>query len=62
MNIRIVKFLREVWSETSKVTWPSRNQTIKMTIIVIVASIIVSIYVFGLDLVFEQLFKKLLTR
>lgn len=56
----LVKFLGEVRSETAKVTWPSRNQTIKLTIIVLVTSSLVSMYVFGLDFIFQQLVRLLL--
>ena len=59
-SLPLVKFLGEVRSETAKVTWPSRNQTIKLTIIVIAASIVMAAYVFGLDYVFEFLLKQLL--
>ena len=62
MKIPGLKFLGEVRSETAKVTWPTRNQTIKLTIIVIIVSAIVSAYTFGLDLMFEQIFKTLLTK
>jgi len=59
-NFPLIKFLGEVRSETAKVTWPSRNQTIKLTIIVIITSSLVSMYVFGLDYIFQQLIKLLL--
>lgn len=57
-----LNFFAEVRSETAKVTWPTRNQSIKLTIIVIVVSIVAALYVFGLDLMFEQTLKTLLTR
>lgn len=62
MNIPGLKFFGEVRSETAKVTWPTRNQTIKLTIIVIAVSAVVSAYAFGLDLLFEQLLKTILTK
>lgn len=62
MKIPGLKFLGEVRSETTKVTWPTRNQTIKLTIIVIVVSVVVSTYAFGLDVMFEQIIKKVLTK
>lgn len=62
MKIPGLRFLGEVRAETSKVTWPTRNQAIKLTIIVIAISALASVYVFGLDIMFEQLLKALLTR
>lgn len=49
-----VSFLREVRTELNKVVWPTRQQAIQMTIVVIVVSILVGVYVGGLDLVFTS--------
>jgi len=38
------EFLQEVRAETAKVTWPSRNETIITTIMVIVMAIVASIF------------------
>ena len=62
MNIPALRFLDEVRTETLKVTWPTRNQVIKLTIIVIAVSILVALYVFALDLSFEQVIKFLVVR
>ncbi|HEY4694978.1 MAG TPA: preprotein translocase subunit SecE [Candidatus Nanoarchaeia archaeon] len=61
-RVPIVTFLDEVRAETAKVTWPTRGQVIKLTIIVIAVSAAVSAYAFGLDLLFQQLIKILLVR
>ena len=44
-----VVFLREVKTELGKVIWPTREQTIKFTIIVIAISILLGLYIGGLD-------------
>jgi preprotein translocase subunit SecE len=62
MKIPGLRFLGEVRSEFIKVTWPTRNQTIKLTIIVIAVSAVVSMYAFGLDLMFEQILKTVLSK
>jgi preprotein translocase subunit SecE len=62
MKIPGLRFLGEVRSEAAKVTWPTRNETIKLTIIVVVVSAAVSAYAFGLDFMFQEIIKKLLTR
>jgi preprotein translocase subunit SecE len=38
------EFLQEVRDETAKVTWPSRNETIITTIMVIIMAILASIF------------------
>jgi preprotein translocase subunit SecE len=48
-------FLKEVKIELQKVTWPSREQTRKLTIIVIIVSATVAVFVGGLDLLFTKL-------
>lgn len=57
-----VIYLLEVWSELKKVNWPTRTQTIKLTIIVLIVSAAVSVYAFALDLSFQYLIRQLLTR
>ena len=39
-------------AELAKVTWPTRMQTLRLTIIVVVVSIIVGAYIAGLDALF----------
>jgi preprotein translocase subunit SecE len=39
-----LKFLREVRQEVSKVSWPSRNETLISTVMVIVLAILASIF------------------
>ena len=46
------KFVKEVIAELKKVTWPSREETIKLTVIVIVISILVGAFIGGLDSLF----------
>lgn len=39
-----LKFLREVRQEVSKVTWPSRNETLISTVMVLVLAILASMF------------------
>jgi preprotein translocase subunit SecE len=48
-------FLNEVNQELRKVSWPSRQQTLQMTGLVIFVSILVSLYIGSLDFIFQQL-------
>ncbi len=59
-KMRLLDFLREVKVELQKVVWPSKRQTIQLTMIVVLVSIIVGFFIGGLDLLLTQLFKALL--
>ncbi len=54
-----INYLRDTWAELKLVQWPNRATTIKLTIIVIVASIVVGAYVGGLDYLFTSLLQKI---
>ena len=47
-----VEFSREAWQELRKVTWPSRETVLRLTLIVLVISAIISVYIY----VFDNLF------
>jgi preprotein translocase SecE subunit len=42
--------------ELKKVTWPNRNTLIKSTFLILVLSLVLTVYVSTLDVVFERLF------
>ena len=48
-RIGIVQFAQECWAELQKVTWPSRETVIRLTLIVIVISALISVYIFAFD-------------
>ncbi|WP_456384693.1 preprotein translocase subunit SecE [Persephonella sp.] len=52
----IPKFLKEVQEELKKVTWPSKELVRNATIAVIVFTLLVSLYLWGLDLLFDRIF------
>ncbi len=53
-----IKFLKEVRVELKRVTWPTRQQTIKYTLIVIGLSLGVAAFLGGLDFLFTYLLDK----
>jgi preprotein translocase subunit SecE len=57
---RFRRFLRETRSELKKVTWPTREQTTRLTGIVIAVSVAVGAAVGAIDFVFSQFFSLLL--
>ena len=50
-----VQFLREVRVELSKVTWPTREELIQSTIVVLVAVAISGVFIAILDAIFSRL-------
>ena len=52
---RLKTFLREVAVETKKVTWPSRDEVVATTVVVIAASFIFGIFLYICDLAFFRL-------
>ncbi|OHA63305.1 MAG: preprotein translocase subunit SecE [Candidatus Wildermuthbacteria bacterium RIFCSPHIGHO2_12_FULL_45_9] len=48
------QFLQEVKTEASKVSWPSRQQTIRDTIIVIAFSAVVALLLSFFDIIFSE--------
>ncbi len=55
-----VVFMREVMVEMRKVSWPSRQQTQDMTLLVIVVSVAIGAYLGALDFIFSQLMAALI--
>ncbi|MBU1102088.1 preprotein translocase subunit SecE [Patescibacteria group bacterium] len=52
---KIITFLKEVRLELKKVTWPTRQETIKHTLAVIVISLAVAAFLGAADLLFTWL-------
>jgi len=51
---RIRRFLDEAWSELKKVSWPTREQTRNLTVLVFVVSLAVGVYITFFDFIFFQ--------
>ncbi|GFO83069.1 preprotein translocase subunit SecE [Methyloceanibacter sp.] len=43
------EFLQQVRTEVSKVTWPTRRETVVTTIMVVIMSIIAALFFLGVD-------------
>ncbi|UCE05270.1 MAG: preprotein translocase subunit SecE [bacterium] len=52
---KINKFLQEVKQEMSKVSWPARGELKGTTVIVIVLTLILSVFIFFTDKILEGL-------
>lgn len=53
MRLPTTNYLSEVWAEFRRVVWPTRSQTIQMTLQVIGVSLLVAALVGGIDYVFN---------
>jgi preprotein translocase subunit SecE len=49
------QFLKEVRQELKKVIWPTRQELTTYTVVVLVTVIVMTSYVFGLDVLFSRL-------
>lgn len=49
------KFVREVIAELKKVTWPTKAETLKLTVVVVAISVIVGIFIGILDTTFLRI-------
>lgn len=57
-----VSYIKATLSELKQVAWPTRDQTIRLTVLVIVLSLAVGAYVGSLDLGFYNLLKLVLNQ
>ncbi|PIS17752.1 preprotein translocase subunit SecE [Candidatus Collierbacteria bacterium CG17_big_fil_post_rev_8_21_14_2_50_45_7] len=53
--MNILNYLKEVRVELGKVTWTTRAEATHLTLIIIIASLVVGLYIGGLDIVFTNL-------
>ncbi|MDJ0512859.1 MAG: preprotein translocase subunit SecE [Methyloceanibacter sp.] len=54
------EFIQQVRTEVSKVTWPTRRETIITTIMVVIMSIIAAIFFLGVDWVLGNIVQLIL--
>ena len=58
---RATNFLVEVWSELKKVHWPTRKETYAATIVVIVITVIVAIFLGVVDYALSHVVRPILS-
>ena len=57
---KIVAYLKDAYNElVYKVSWPSKEELSGSTVIVLIASLIIAVIVFGMDSLFEWILKLL---
>jgi len=55
---KAISFLKEVRIELKRVTWPTRQETIKHTLFIIIFSLVVAAFLGGLDFLFSYLLNR----
>lgn len=50
-----ITFIKEVRTELARVVWPTRAEAVRLTIVVIGVSMIIGLFIGGLDVVFVKL-------
>jgi len=59
---KITKFLKDAKAELQKVNWPTKQQTINYTLTVVAVSLIVAIFLGGLDYLFGVILKEFILK
>ncbi|WP_299238223.1 preprotein translocase subunit SecE [Sulfurihydrogenibium sp.] len=60
--VKYLNFLKEVFEELKKVTWPSKDLVKTATIAVIVLTLIMALYLWGLDILFTKIIAFIIER
>lgn len=56
---KVIQYFKEVRQEMSKVTWPTRQETIRQTTLVIVISLTVALFLGGVDYLLTVLLRQI---
>ena len=59
-RVNPIAFLQETYGELRKSVWPSREETARLTMVVIVLAIAAGFFLGGLDRVFSELFTRII--
>ena len=57
----IPTFINQVKTETGKVVWPTRRETVMTAVMVVVMTMTLGIFFFGVDWVFSRIVRELLS-
>lgn len=60
--IALLNYFKGSWRELGRISWPSRKQTTKLTVAVVVFSIIFGIFIGSVDFGLSELVKRVLIK
>lgn len=55
------EFIRQVKAETAKVSWPTRRETVTTAVMVVIMTVTLGIFFFGVDQLFARIVQALLS-
>jgi preprotein translocase subunit SecE len=55
-----IRFIGESWAELQKVEWPTQNQVIQGTVVVLIACLIVGLFLYVNDAIWKPVVQKIL--
>lgn len=55
----MIKFIKESREELRNVVWPSREEVLNSTVVVLGAVVLASMFLYGIDNLFEMIFNAL---
>ncbi len=55
---KIIRFLQEAKVELSRVNWPTQKELIQYTVVVVVISFVVAVFLGSLDLLFSKIVER----
>jgi preprotein translocase subunit SecE len=55
-----IQFIKQSVTELKKVTWPTRQDTVKLTLIVLAVSTVVGLYIGALDYLYTKIIEYLI--
>lgn len=60
MALNPITYLKESKAELAKVIWPTRGQTVRLTVVVIAGSLVIGAYLAGLDAILAKIAERFL--
>ncbi len=57
---RIVNYLKGVRTEVARVSWPTRNEVISLTALILIMAVILTLYIWGVDAIIGGVFRLIL--
>ena len=60
MKDKIVNFVRDIGKEMEKVTWPTRDELAESTKVVVIVSLVISVFTWAVDLIVSEALKAIL--
>ncbi len=61
MKEALTKYLKNNFEELTKVVWPTKNQAIRLTVIVLIFCVIVAVFLGFTDFLFTKLYGYVIT-